>query len=217
MGRIADIAVNPHDPSAWYVAAGSGGLWRTTNAGVSWTPVFDEQPSYSIGSVAIDPSKPDVIWVGTGENVSGRHVAWGDGVYRSPDGGQTWQQMGLATTEHIGKVLIDPRDSDVVFVAAEGPLWSAGGERGLFKTTDGGQTWRAVLQVDENTGVTDVEFDPADPDVLYAATYERRRSVWALLSGPGSGIHKSSDGGETWRRSHERSPRRRHGQDRCWL
>ena len=199
-GRIADIAVSPEDPSTWYVAVGSGGVWKTTNAGTSWTPVFDDQPSYSIGSVAVDPSDPAVVWVGTGENVSGRHVGWGDGVYRSLDGGSTWRRMGLEASEHVGKVLVDPRDGATVFVAAEGPLWSAGGERGLYKSTDRGETWRAVLHVDEDTGVTDVEFDPVDPDVMYAATYQRRRSVWALLAGgPGSGIHKSTDGGETWR------------------
>ena len=207
-GRIADIAVHPRDPSAWYVAVGSGGLWKTLNAGTSWTPVFDDQPSYSIGAVAVDPSDPDVVWVGTGENVSGRHVAWGDGVYRSLDGGKSWQRMGLEDSEHIGKVLVDPRDGDIVFAAAEGPLWSAGGQRGLYKSEDRGVTWRAVLQVDDDTGVTDVEFDPSDPDVMYAATYERRRSVWALLAGgPGSGMHKSTDGGETWRRLHRGLPK----------
>ena len=200
-GRIADIAVHPGDPTTWYIAVGSGGVWRTTNAGITWTPIFDDQPSYSIGDVAIDPSDPDIVWVGTGENVSGRHVAWGDGVYRSRDGGRTWQNMGLATSEHIGKILVDPRDGNTVFVAAEGPLWSSGGERGLYRTEDGGYSWEAVLTVDGNTGVTDVEFDPVDPDIMYAATYERRRSVWALLAGgPGSGIHKSTDGGRTWRR-----------------
>ena len=200
-GRIADIAVHPDDPTTWYIAVGSGGVWKTTNAGISWTPVFDDQPSYSIGDVAIDPSDPDIVWVGTGENVSGRHVAWGDGVYRSRDGGRTWRRAGLQASEHIGKILVDPRDGNTVFVAAEGPLWSAGGERGLYRTEDGGETWEAVLTVDENTGVTDVEFDPVDPDIMYAATYERRRSVWALLAGgPGSGIHKSTDGGRTWRR-----------------
>ena len=199
-GRIADIAVHSDDPTTWYIAVGSGGVWKTTNAGTTWTPIFDDQPSYSIGDVAIDPSDPDIVWVGTGENVSGRHVAWGDGVYRSRDGGRTWEHMGLAASEHIGKILVDPRDGNTVFVAAEGPLWSAGGERGLYRTEDGGATWEAVLTVDENTGVTDVEFDPVDPDIMYAATYERRRSVWALLAGgPGSGIHKSTDGGRTWR------------------
>ena len=199
-GRIADIAVSPGDRSTWYLAVGSGGVWKTTNAGTSWTPVFDDQPSYSIGSVAVDPSDPAVVWVGTGENVSGRHVGWGDGVYRSLDGGASWRRMGLEASEHVGKVLVDPRDGAVVFAASEGPLWSAGGERGLYKSSDRGETWRAVLHVDEDTGVTDVEFDPVNPDVMYAATYQRRRSVWALLAGgPGSGIYKSIDGGETWR------------------
>lgn len=200
-GRIADIAVHPAARGTWYVAAGSGGVWKTTNAGVTWTPVFDDQPSYSIGDVALDPNQPDVVWVGTGENVSGRHVGWGSGVYRSRDGGTSWDRMGLATSEHIGKILVDPRDGNVVFVAAEGPLWAAGGERGLYRTTDGGATWRAVLTISENTGVTDVEFDPSNPDVLYAAAYQRQRRVWSLLAGgPESGIYKSTDGGETWRR-----------------
>ena len=200
-GRIADIAVHPGKRNTWYVAVGSGGLWKTTNAGITWQPIFDDQPSYSIGTVALDPNNPDVVWVGTGENVSGRHVGWGDGVYRSRDGGRTWQQVGLAASEHIGKILVDPRDSDVVFVAAEGPLWSSGGDRGLYKTTDGGATWTQVLAIDEHTGVTDVEFDPTNPDVLYAASYQRRRHIWSLLAGgPGSGIHKSTDGGATWRR-----------------
>ncbi len=200
-GRIADIAVHPAKCSTWYVAVGSGGLWKTTNAGITWLPVFDQQPSYSIGAVAIDPSSANVVWVGTGENVSGRHVGWGDGVYRSRDGGRSWQRVGLEQSQHIGKILIDPRDGNVVFAAAEGPLWSSGGERGLYKTTDGGATWTAVLQIDENTGVTDVEFDPSNPDVLYAAAYQRRRHVWSLLAGgPESGIYKSADAGETWRR-----------------
>ncbi len=199
-GRIADIAVSPADPSTWFVAVGSGGLWKTTNAGTTWMPVFDDQSSYSIGVVTLDPNNPDVVWVGTGENVSGRHVAWGDGVYRSRDGGRSWEHMGLESSEHIGRILVDPRDPDVVFVAAEGPLWSSGGERGVFRTTDGGESWEAVLAIDENTGATDLEFDPSNPDVIYAATFQRRRHIWAYLAGgPGSGIHKSTDGGESWR------------------
>ena len=200
-GRIADIAVDPTQPSTWYVAAASGGVWKTANAGVTWTPLFDAQPSYSIGVVTVDPGDPNVVWVGTGENVSGRHVGWGDGVYRSRDAGRTWQRMGLAESQHIGKVLVDPRDGNTVFVAAEGPLWSPGGERGLYRTSDGGTTWTQVLAIDENTGVTDVEFDPSNPDVLYAAAYQRRRQIWSFLGGgPKSGIYKSIDGGETWRR-----------------
>ncbi|MEQ9659581.1 MAG: glycosyl hydrolase, partial [Fulvivirga sp.] len=199
-GRIADIAVNPHNSSTWYVAVGSGGLWKTTNSGITWTPVFDEQSSYSIGTVTIDPNNPKIVWVGTGENVSGRHVGWGDGIYKSTDGGTTWQNMGLKKSEHIGKILIDPRNSEVAFVAAEGPLWSAGGERGLYKTTDGGKTWKNTLQIDANTGVTDIEFDPSNPDVLYAAAYQRRRHTWSLLAGgPKAGIFKSTDNGDTWK------------------
>ncbi len=200
-GRIADIAVHPRDRNTWYLAVGSGGVWKTVNAGTTWTPVFDSQSVYSVGCVAVDPVRPEVVWVGTGENVSGRHVGWGDGVYKSLDGGASWQRMGLEKSEHIGKILIDPRDPDVVFVAAEGPLWSEGGERGLYRTDDGGASWTRVLAIDEDTGVTDVEFQPGNPDVLYAASYQRRRSVWSLLAGgPGSGIHKSTDGGDNWRR-----------------
>jgi photosystem II stability/assembly factor-like uncharacterized protein len=199
-GRIADVAVSPHDRSTWFLAVGSGGVWKTENAGVTWTPLFDEQRSYSIGCVALDPKNPAVVWVGTGENVSGRHVGWGDGVYKSLDSGKSFTRVGLPRSEHVSRIVVDPRDSDVVWVAAEGPLWSPGGERGLYKTTDGGKTWTASLVLDENTGVTDVEIDPRDPDVVYAASYQRRRRVWSLLSGPGSGIHKSTDGGASWRR-----------------
>ena len=200
-GRIADIAIDPRDRSTWYLAVGSGGVWKSENAGTTWSPIFDAQPSYSIGCVTLDPSNSSIVWVGTGENVSGRHVGWGDGVYKSLDGGSTWQRMGLEKSEHISKIVVDPRDSNTVFVAAEGPLWSSGGERGLYKTGDGGATWDLVLAVDDDTGVTSLEMDPRDPDVLYAATYERRRKVWAhLAGGPGSGIHKSEDGGATWRR-----------------
>ncbi len=199
-GRIADIAVHPSAPGIWYVAAGSGGVWKTTNAGTTWTPIFEDQPSYSIGEVTLDPTNPDVVWVGTGENVSGRHVGWGDGVYRSGDAGRTWQRMGLPRSEHIGRILVDPRDGNRVLVAAEGPLWAAGGERGVYRSTDGGATWAPVLQIDENTGVTDLELDPANPDVVYAAAYQRRRHVWGFLGGgPGSGLWKSVDNGKTWR------------------
>jgi photosystem II stability/assembly factor-like uncharacterized protein len=200
-GRIADIAVHPTAPGIWYVAVGSGGVWKTTNAGTTWTPTFEDQPSYSIGEITLDPTNPDVVWVGTGENVSGRHVGWGDGVYRSRDAGRTWQRMGLPRSEHIGRILVDPRDGNRVLVAAEGPLWAPGGERGVYRSTDGGATWTPVLQVDENTGVTDLEFDPANPEVVYAAAYQRRRHVWGFLAGgPGSGLWKSVDNGKTWHR-----------------
>ncbi|MDF1697319.1 MAG: glycosyl hydrolase, partial [Saprospiraceae bacterium] len=198
-GRIADIAVHPTQSSTWYVAVGSGGLWKTINSGITWTPIFDQQPSYSIGTVSLDPANPEVVWVGTGENVSGRHVGWGDGVYKSKDGGKSWNKMGLEKSEHIGKILIDPTNSDVVYVAAEGPLWSSGGERGLYKTNDGGKTWKRMLHIDEHTGITDIEFDPSNSNVIYAAAYQRRRKTWALLAGgPQSGIYKSIDGAESW-------------------
>lgn len=199
-GRIADIKVSPSDASTWYVAVGSGNLWKTTNSGITWEAVFDDQASYSIGTVALDPNNSEIVWLGTGENVSGRHVGWGDGIYKSLDGGKSWQNMGLKKSEHIGKILVDPRNSDVVLVAAEGPLWSSGGDRGLYKTKNGGKTWELMLAVDENTGITDIEFDPSNPDIVYAAAYQRRRQVWALLAGgPKSGIYKSSDNGDSWR------------------
>ncbi len=199
-GRIADIAVHPTRSSTWYLAVGSGGVWKTQNAGTTWTPVFDDQPSYSIGTVTLDPTNPDIVWVGTGENVSGRHVAWGTGVYRSRDGGTTWTNMGLRASEHVSRILVHPEDGDVVLVAAEGPLWSAGGDRGVFLTENGGETWSQVLDLGEHTGVTDLEFDPSDPNTVYAAAYQRRRHVWGLMSGgEHSGIHKSTDGGRTWR------------------
>ncbi|MCP5103988.1 MAG: glycosyl hydrolase [bacterium] len=200
-GRISDIAVHPQKQSTWYVAAGSGGVWKTVNAGTTWTPIFDKQTSYSIGCVTLDPNNPEVVWVGTGENVSGRHVGYGDGIYKSLNGGKTWQNMGLKQSEHISKILVDPRDSNLVYVAAEGPLWSPGGERGLYKTTDGGKTWKFSLEISKNTGVTDVAMDSANPDILYAAAYQRRRSVASLLAGgPGSGIYKTSDAGKNWRK-----------------
>lgn len=200
-GRISDIAIHPEDPSVWYVAVGSGSVWKTENAGTTWTTVFDDQPSYSIGCVTIDPNHPHVIWVGTGENVSGRHVGWGDGVYKSLNGGKTWTNMGLKESQHISKIIVDPNDSNTVYVAAEGPLWSAGGERGLYKSEDGGETWVQCLKISKDTGVTSVEIDPSNPDILYAAAYQRRRSVAAFMGGgPESGIYKSEDAGQSWRK-----------------
>jgi photosystem II stability/assembly factor-like uncharacterized protein len=200
-GRISDFAVDPRNRKRYYVAVASGGVWKTTNSGTTWKPVFDSEGSFSIGCVTLDPQNPEVVWVGTGENNSQRSVAYGDGVYKSEDGGKSWTNMGLKASEHIAEILIDPRDGDVVYVAAQGPLWGPGGDRGLFKTTDGGKTWKAVLTLGENTGVTDVVMDPRDPDVLYAAAYQRRRAVWTLINGgPEGGLHKSTDGGATWRK-----------------
>ena len=207
-GRVVGFAVNPRDRSHYFVAVASGGVWKTTNAGTTWTPVFDNEGSYSIGYVAMDPRNPNVVWVGTGENNSQRSVAYGDGVYKSIDGGKTWANVGLKLSEHIGKILIDPRDSDTVYVAAQGPLWGSGGDRGLYKTTDGGKSWNKVLEVNEHTGVTDVVLDPRNPDTLIAASYQRRRHVWTLINGgPGSAIHRSTDGGRTWKKVTDGMPK----------
>ncbi|MDH4054665.1 MAG: glycosyl hydrolase [Gammaproteobacteria bacterium] len=207
-GRIADIAIHPERQSTWYVGVGSGGVWKTDNRGTTWQPIFENEDSYSIGSITIDPNNPNTVWVGSGENVSGRHVGYGSGVFRSRDGGQNWENLGLKDSEHIGMIRIDPRDSNTVFVAAQGPLWSGGGDRGLFKSTDGGQNWRKVLGAglgntaldDQYTGVSEVHMDPRNPDVMYAVSWQRFRNVAVLMDGgPGTGIHKSEDGGETWR------------------
>ncbi|MCP3982174.1 MAG: glycosyl hydrolase [bacterium] len=198
-GRIGDIAVHPTDPPQWFVAAASGGVWKTTNAANTWTPVFDKQGSYSIGCVAIDPGNPLNVWVGTGENNSQRSVSYGDGVYRSTDGGTTWKKVGLEESEHIGKIVVAPGQSNIVWVAAQGPLWRSGGDRGLYKSIDGGETWELSLEIDEHTGVTDFVLDPRNPDVIYAAAYQRARKVWTLINGgPGSAIYKTTDGGASW-------------------
>jgi photosystem II stability/assembly factor-like uncharacterized protein len=198
-GRISDLAIHPKQPRTWYVAAASGGLWKTTNAGTTFTPVFDAQASYSIGAVTVDPANPFVVWAGTGENNYQRAVAYGDGVYKSVDGGKTWTNMGLKASEHIGRIVVDPRNSNVVWVAAQGPVWSGGGERGLYKTTDGGKTWARVLGGGEWVGVNDIQLDPRNPDIVIATTHVRQRRVWGQVSGgPESAIHRSTDGGATW-------------------
>ena len=207
-GRIADIAIHPNNENIWYVAVGSGGVWMTDNAGTTWKPLFDSQPVYSIGSVTIDPSNPNVIWVGTGENVGGRHVGYGDGVYKSMDGGKSWKNMGLKKSEHISEIIVHPDNSDVVYVASQGPLWSSGGERGLFKTQDGGKTWNKVLGGSEWTGVTDIMMDSRHPNIIYAATWDRHRTVAMYMGGgPGSGIHRSDDNGNTWKKLTNGIPR----------
>jgi photosystem II stability/assembly factor-like uncharacterized protein len=200
-GRIADLAVDPRDPATYYAAVASGGVWKTTNAGTTWTPVFDQEGSYSIGVVRLDPRNPAVVWVGTGENNSQRSVGYGDGVYKSEDGGKSWQNMGLKASEHVGEIVIDPRDSSVVYVAAQGPLWAPGGDRGVYKTTDGGKTWEHVLKVSEHTGASDLVMAPDDPDTLYASAYQRRRHVFTLIDGgPESAIYKTTDAGRTWKK-----------------
>jgi photosystem II stability/assembly factor-like uncharacterized protein len=198
-GRIADIAIHPDNENVWYVAVGSGGVWKTTNSGTTWVPLFDYESSYSIGAITIDPNNPHTIWVGTGENVGGRHVAFGDGIYVSYDDGASWKNMGLKKSEHLSKIIVHPEDSNTIWVASQGPLWTSGGERGIYKSTDGGKTWKQTLGDTEWVGATDLVIDPSNPDVLYAATWQRHRTVAGYLGGgPGSGLHKSVDGGETW-------------------
>jgi photosystem II stability/assembly factor-like uncharacterized protein len=207
-GRVIDLAVNPRTPSEYYVAVASGGVWKTTNGGTTYEPIFDDQGSYSIGCITLDPNNPFVVWVGSGENNSQRSVSWGDGVYRSLDGGKSFKNMGLKHSEHIGMIRVDPRDSNVVYVAAQGPLWGPGGDRGLYKTTDGGETWKAVLTVSPNTGISEVHLDPRNPDVLYASSYQRRRHVFTLINGgPESTIYKSTDAGKTWRKIEDGLPK----------
>ena len=198
-GRIADIAIHPKNENVWYVATGSSGVWKTENSGTTWKPIFDREASYSTGCVTIDPNDNSIIWIGTGENVGGRHVAYGDGVYKSTNGGKSWTNMGLKKSEHISKIIVHPNNSDIVWVASQGPLWSSGGERGLYKTIDGGKNWKKVLGGNEWTGVTELVIDPRNPNNLYAATWQRHRTVAALMGGgPDSGLHRSIDGGETW-------------------
>ncbi|HEV2348690.1 MAG TPA: glycosyl hydrolase [Terriglobia bacterium] len=206
-GRILSIAVDPAHRAHYFVGAASGGVWKTMNDGITWTPVFEKEGSYSIGTVALDPKNPAVVWVGTGENNSQRSVGYGDGIYRSDDAGKTWKNMGLKKSDHIARILIDPRNSDVIYVAAQGPLWGPGGDRGLFKSIDGGKTWKNIHSISENTGVTDVVMEPDNPDVLYDATYQRRRHVWTMIDGgPESAIYKSTDAGATWTKLHSGLP-----------
>ncbi|MGQ0648524.1 MAG: VPS10 domain-containing protein [Gemmatimonadaceae bacterium] len=200
-GRVMSIAVHPDDPAVIYVGTASGGLWKSVSGGAAWTPIMDREGSYSIGWVTLDPKNPNVVWVGTGERNSQRSVAYGDGVYKSEDGGRSWKNVGLKNSEHIGRIVVHPKNSDMVYVAAQGPLWSPGGDRGLYKTSDGGKTWEQVLKVSENTGVSDVVLDPRNPDVIVATAYQRRRHFFTLIDGgPESAIHRSTDGGRTWTR-----------------
>jgi photosystem II stability/assembly factor-like uncharacterized protein len=200
-GRVMTIAVHPNDNAVFYVGAASGGVWKTVNGGASFQPVFDKEGSFSIGWIAVDPKRPSIVWVGTGERNSQRSVAYGDGVYKSEDGGRSWTNVGLKSSEHIGRVLIDPKNGDTVYVAAQGPLWAPGGDRGLYKTTDGGKTWAQVLKISENTGVSDVILDPRNPEIIVATSYQRRRHFFTLIDGgPESAIHRSTDGGKTWKK-----------------
>ena len=210
-GRISDFAFHPERKQEYYVATASGNLWKTTNNGITWEPLFDNEGSYALGVVTLDPSDPHTVWVGTGENNAQRSVGYGDGVYKSTDGGKSWTNMGLEDSGHISQIWVDPSDSDTVLVAAQGPLWNSGGDRGLYKTTDGGKTWDAILTVDEHTGVNEFVVDPRDADNIVASTYQRRRHVWVLINGgPGSAIHKTTDGGKTWKKVESGLPSKDH-------
>ena len=197
-GRIADFAVNPNNKSEYYVAIASGHLWKTTNNGTTWNAIADTLP-YSLGVVTLDPNNSNVVWVGSGENNHQRALGYGMGVYKSTDGGQSWAFMGLKDSRQIGGIVIDPRNSNVVYVAAEGSVWGSGGERGLYKTTDAGKTWNKVLNISENTGVNNIAIDLRNPDVLYATSEQRRRHIFTKIGGgPETAIYKSTDAGATW-------------------
>ena len=207
-GRVADFAVNPENHSEWYVAIASGNVWKTVNNGTTFKPVFEKYGSYSTGVITMDPDNPNVLWLGTGENNHQRALGYGDGVYKSEDGGESWKNMGLKESRQIGGIVVDPRNSDVVFVAAEGSAWGPGGDRGLYKTTDGGLNWKKVLEISENTGVNNVVMDPVDPDVMYATSEQRRRHVFTKIGGgPESAVYRSQDGGETWNKSMKGLPK----------
>jgi photosystem II stability/assembly factor-like uncharacterized protein len=200
-GRIDDFAVVESNPNVVYVGTASGGVWKTTNNGTTWEPVFDKEGVSTIGDIAIAPSDPSVVWVGTGEPNNRQSSSWGDGVYKSLDAGKTWKNMGLDKTHHIGRIVIHPKNPDVVYVAAQGHLWGANPERGVYKSSDGGKTWSQVLKINDDTGVTDIAMDPESPDILYAAAYERRRTPFGFDGGgPGSAIYKSTDGGANWKK-----------------
>jgi photosystem II stability/assembly factor-like uncharacterized protein len=198
-GRVDDVAVFERNPAVFYVAGATSGVWKTENMGTTFTPVFDHQNSSSVGDIAIAPTDPNLLWVGTGENNNRQSSSWGDGVYKTADGGRTWKHMGLADSKQIARIIVDPVDFNIVYVAALGDLWAAGGERGVYKTTDGGNAWQRVLHVDDHTGATELVMDPNNNKVLYAATYQRRRQPWGMNGGGlGSAIWKSSDAGVTW-------------------
>jgi photosystem II stability/assembly factor-like uncharacterized protein len=198
-GRVQDIAIDPTNPRVWYVASAFGGLWKTENRGITFEPIFDNGGSFTLCCIVIDPKNSNVLWLGTGENTSQRSAHFGDGLYKSTDAGKSWTRVALETSEHIGAILIDPRNSDHVYVTSQGPLFAKGGERGLYKTTDGGRTWARILHVSDDTGMDQMVMDPKNPDVLYASAYQRRRAVGQMIGGgPEGGLYKTTDAGRTW-------------------
>lgn len=200
-GRISDLAVYEANPAIFYVGTAHGGVWKTTNNGTTFEAQFQDQGLMSIGDVAVSQNNPDLVWVGAGESNNRQSTSWGDGVYKSTDGGKTYTNVGVRTSRYISRIVIDPRNNDVVFVAGTGSLWGPGGERGVYKTTDGGRTWKQALKVDDETGANDLVMDATNSNILYATTYQRRRTACCMNGGgPGSGIWKSTDGGDTWTR-----------------
>ena len=198
-GRIHDIEVLPNDPATVFIASASGGIWKSSNKGTTWKPVFDDQAVSTFGDMAISLSNPDVIYAGSGEQQNRQSTSWGNGVYKSTDQGETWRSIGLEKTYHIARVIIHPENPNIVFVAALGNLWNSSKDRGVYQTTDGGKNWKKVLYIDDMTGVVDLAMDKNNPNILYAATYQRMRKAWGFNGGgPGSGIHKTTDGGKTW-------------------
>lgn len=198
-GRVQDIAIDPKNTNIWYVASAFGGVWKTINRGITFEPIFDNYPAHNMCCIVIDPKDSNVLWLGTGENASQRSAHFGDGLYKSTDAGKTWKQVGLAASEHIGKILVDPTNSNIVWVASQGPLFSSGGDRGVYKTTDGGTTWTRVLHVNDDTGFTDLAFDPRNPNTVFAGTYQRRRHTGQMIGGgPDGGVFKTTDGGRNW-------------------
>src|ERR1700739_4309801 len=199
-GRVLAVTGVPTDPNVFYFGGVAGGVWRTTNAGLSWTPLFDKQSIASIGAIAIADSNPNVIYVGTGESCIRGNISYGDGMYKSTDSGKTWSHIGLSNTQHIARLLVHPRNPDVVYVAALGHAYGPNPDRGVFRSLDGGKTWEKILFKDDKTGAIDLAFDPRNPNVLFAALWEAQRTPWSLSSGgPGSGLYKSVDGGSTWK------------------
>ncbi|MCJ7612793.1 MAG: hypothetical protein MUP19_11070, partial [Candidatus Aminicenantes bacterium] len=200
-GRIGAVDAVVSNPNIIYVGGADGGVFKSVNGGLSWTPVFDDQPVSSIGAIAINQANPDVVWVGTGEAAPRNSVGVGRGVYQTLDGGKTWKNLGLEKTDKICKILLDPRDPRVAYVGAQGPTWSNSPERGLYKTSDGGRTWAKVLYIDETTGVADLAMDPSNPNKILAAVWDHRRLPWSFRSGgPGSGLHLTTNAGETWQK-----------------